>query len=64
MTRNLHRHANLPGRRSARRKAEYAMMQMNAADTCDDRVSENIFDEEDERAEVDRIVRQLFQSTH
>jgi hypothetical protein len=64
MPRNLHRHTNLPERLSVRRKAEYAMKQMNAADTCDDRVSENIFDEEDERAEVDLIVRQLFQSTH
>lgn len=64
MTRNLHRHTNLPEWLPVRRKAEYAMKQMNAADTCDDRVSENIFDEEDERAEVDLIVRQLFQSTH
>lgn len=64
MNRNLHRHTNLPGQLSVRRKAEYAMKQMNAADTCDDRVSENIFDEEDERAEVDLIVRQLFQSAH
>lgn len=64
MNRNLHRHTNLPGQLSVRCKAEYAMKQMNAADTCDDRVSENIFDEEDERAEVDLIVRQLFQSAH
>jgi hypothetical protein len=38
------------------REAEYAALQVNAADTCDDRVSEEIFDVEDERAEVDIIV--------
>ncbi len=37
------------------REAEYAALRANAADTCDDRVSENIFDIEDERAEVDNI---------
>ena len=39
------------------REAEYAALQANAADTYDDRVSDNIFDAEDERAEVDIIVR-------
>jgi len=39
------------------REAEYAARKINADDTCDDRVSENIFDVEDERAEVDIIVR-------
>jgi len=38
------------------RDAEYAASRANDADTCDDRVSENIFDIEDERAEVDLIV--------
>jgi hypothetical protein len=38
------------------REAEYAALRANAADSCDDRVSENIFDDEDERAEVDIIV--------
>lgn len=38
------------------REAEYAAMRANAADTCDDRVSEEIYDVEDERAEVDLIV--------
>jgi len=37
-------------------EAEYAALQTNAADTCDDRVSEDIFDVEDERAEVENIV--------
>jgi hypothetical protein len=39
------------------REAEYAALRANAADTCDDRVSEDIFDVEDERTEVDIIVR-------
>ena len=39
------------------REAEYAALRLNAADTCDDRVSESIFDAEDERAEVDIIVQ-------
>jgi hypothetical protein len=38
------------------REAEFAARQINADDTCDDRVSENIFDVEDEWAEVDIIV--------
>jgi hypothetical protein len=41
------------------REAEYAALQANAADTCDDRVSDNIFDFEDERAEVGIIVDRL-----
>jgi hypothetical protein len=32
--------------------AEYAAQQANAADTCDERVSDDIFDVEDERVEV------------
>ncbi len=40
-------------------EAEYAALRANAADTCDDRVSETIFDFEDERAEVDIIVHKL-----
>ena len=38
------------------REAEYAALRVNAADKCDDRVSEDIFDVEDERAEVGFIV--------
>jgi hypothetical protein len=41
------------------RKAEYAALRANAADTCDDRVSEDIFDFEDERAEVDLVVHRM-----
>jgi hypothetical protein len=41
------------------REAEYAALRANAADTCDDRVSEDIFDVEDEHAEVDIIVHRM-----
>lgn len=44
------------------RHAEYAALRANAADTCDDRVSEDIFDVEDERAEVDIIVHGMTHS--
>jgi hypothetical protein len=39
------------------RETEYAALQAEAADTFDDRVSQNIFDIEDEHAEVDIVVR-------
>ena len=45
------------------REAEYAALRANAADTCDDRVSENIFDVEDEWAEVDLIVHGMLDET-
>ena len=45
-------------------EAEYAALRANAADTCDDRVSENIFDDEDERAEVDIIVHRMTRGAH
>jgi len=41
------------------REAEYAALRINAADTCDDRVSDTIFDIDDERAEVDIIVHRM-----
>lgn len=41
------------------REAEYAALRVIATDTCDDRVSEDIFDIEDERAEVEIIVHRL-----
>ena len=50
------RNRKLPKRPISWREAEYAALQVNAADTCDDRVSDDIFDVEDERAEVDIIV--------
>lgn len=56
MKRSAFRGRKLPERPVPGREAEYAALRANAADTCDDRVSENIFDVEDERAEVDIIV--------
>ncbi|HEY5291209.1 MAG TPA: hypothetical protein VIJ43_02735 [Burkholderiales bacterium] len=41
------------------REAEYAALRANAADACDDRVTEDIFDVEDEHAEVDIIVHRM-----
>ena len=41
------------------REAEYAALRAIDTDTCDDRVSESIYDPEDERAEVDSIVNGL-----
>ena len=56
MKRNAIRSRKSPQLPIAWREAEYAALRANAADTYDDRVSENIFDIEDERAEVDIIV--------
>lgn len=41
------------------REAERAMRKANAVSTCDDCVSEEIFDIEDERAEVGIIVQSM-----
>jgi hypothetical protein len=46
------------------REAEYAALRANAADTCDDRVSENIFDVDDGRAEVDIIIHGMMRSAN
>jgi hypothetical protein len=59
MKRSAFRSRKLPKLPIAWREAEYAALRANAADTCDYRVSENIFDAEDERAEVDIIVRRM-----
>ena len=56
MKRTALRSRKLPELPIAWREAEYAALRANAADRYDDRVSENIFDVEDERAEVDIIV--------
>lgn len=45
-------------------QAEYAALRAIAADTCDDRVSEEIFDFEDEHAEIDLIVPRTHQWAH
>jgi len=57
MKRSAFRSRKLPELPIAWSEAEYAALRANAADTCDDRVSENIFDVDDERAEVDIIVQ-------
>jgi len=41
---------------------EYTGLWTNAADTLDDRVSEEIFDAEDERAEIEIIVHGMMHS--
>lgn len=57
MNRSLSRMPAPPVRQLAWRKAECSMRQLNAEDCCDDRVTENIFDIEDEHAAIDGIVR-------
>ena len=56
MKRSTHRKRKSAALPIAWRAAEYAALRINAADTCDDRVSDDIFDLGDERAEVDIIV--------
>lgn len=53
--------ANLP---VAWRESEYAALRADHADTYDDRVSENIFSIEDERAEVDSIVHRMMRDAN
>ena len=64
MKRTIFSHRKLPEPPIAWREAEYAVLRANAADTCDDRVSENIYDVEDERAEVDIIVDRMIHRTN
>ena len=64
MKRSAFRSRKLPKLPIAWREAEYAVLRANAADTCDDRVSENIYDVEDERAEVDIIVDRMIHRTN
>jgi hypothetical protein len=59
MKRSAFRSQKLPKLPIAWREAEYAALRANAADICDDRVTEDIFDFEDERAEVDFIVHRM-----
>ncbi len=56
MKRTARRSRKLPELPGAWCEAECAALRADAADTCDDRVSQNIVDVEDERAEVDIIV--------
>ncbi len=60
----VHRSRKTPEPPIAWREAEFAALRINAADTCDDRVSEDIFDIEDERIEVDSIVHRMNHGAH
>ena len=64
MKRSAFHRRKLPELPIAWREAEYAALRANAADTCDDRVSEDIFDDEDERAEVEIIVHRMIHGAH
>lgn len=56
MKRNTSRNSSRSQPSIAWREDEYAALQARVAQRYDDRVSENIFDAEDERAEVESIV--------
>ena len=56
MKRNASRSSKSSKLPIAWRESEYAALRANAADSYDDRVSENMFNSEDERAEVDIII--------
>ena len=53
------RHSKPPRPPIAWHKSEYAALGIGAATMFDDRVTEDIFDIEDERAEIDIIVHGL-----
>lgn len=57
MKHNAARSLKVRGIPLAWRKEQYAALRANAADTCDDRVSDDIFDLDDERAAVDILSR-------
>lgn len=59
MKRSIYRSRKSPNLPLAWREAEYAAARSGFAETYDDRVSDDIFDVEDERAEVDIIVHRL-----
>ena len=53
------RSRKLPELPIAWREAEYTELRVHSADTFDDRVSEDIFDVEDERAEIEIIAHRM-----
>lgn len=59
MKRNAQRSTRRTAMPRAWDAAEYTALKVIAADACDDRVSESIYDDEDERAEVDSILHRL-----
>lgn len=64
MQRTAFHRRKLPEHPIAWREAECVALRAIAADTCDDRVSEDIFDVEDEHAEVDIIVHGMIHDTN
>lgn len=56
MKRIASRHPKSPGVPVIWREAGYAALRADAADTFDDRVGEDLFDAESERAEIDNFV--------
>ena len=59
MKRNAFRSRNSKQLPIAWREADYAGLRTFAVDNFDDRTSDNIFDAEDERAEIDSIVHRM-----
>jgi hypothetical protein len=59
MKRSAIRHPEGPVLTVAWSEAQYAELSFKGADKFDDRVSEDIFDIEDERVEVDAITHQF-----
>jgi len=64
MKRTAIRRRNSPELPIAWREAEYAALRANAADTWDDRVSDDILDVEDEHAELDIIIHRMIHDAH
>ena len=64
MKRSTHRSRKSAELPIAWREAEYAALRNNAADSYDDRISENYFDAEDARAEVDSIVHRIIHDSN
>jgi len=59
MKHSTYRSRKSPDLPIAWRETEYAALWTKAAKTYDDRVSDDIFDVEDERAEIDIIVHRM-----
>jgi len=59
MKRSMHRNLKTSTLPVAWSEDQYATMLANAAASFEDRVSEDIFDFDDERAEIDVIVQRL-----
>ena len=64
MKRSTHRIRKSPELPVAWREAEYAALRDNAADSYDDRISENYFDADDARAEVDNIAHRMIHDSN